>query len=109
MFFNDCDKRVKAIAALQYMKVHHITPLSKVPHFDGADFVRSIAPDSKEEVGSEVRTESDMKQRVGEADDDYLVRTCRLVVIVIPLSSDQSLSWQLNNIDIAKRVKNLGN
>ena len=28
---------------------------------------------------------SDMKQRIGEADDDYLVRTCRFVVVIVLL------------------------
>jgi hypothetical protein len=73
------------------MKVHNIIPLSKVPHFDGAELVAS-PPHTVEQVGSglvaEVKEEleppsdsSDMKQRIGEADDDYLVRTCRFVVV----------------------------
>jgi hypothetical protein len=74
------------------MKVHNIIPLSKVPHFDGAELVAS-PPHTVEQVGSglvaEVKEEleppsdsSDMKQRIGEADDDYLVRpSCKFLVV----------------------------
>lgn len=94
LFFNDHEKRDTAVAALQYMKVHHITPLSKVPHFDGAELIAS-PPHTGEQVASgsdaEVKQEppsqegdsGDMKQRIGEADDDYLIRTCRFVVVII--------------------------
>ena len=96
LFYGDEERRAQAVAAVKEMRAKGIIPLSKVPHFGDPEVdnllltVKSEAKDASEtcvsvECASQECAPAVVENEVtaplpGESEDDYLIRTCRLVL-----------------------------
>lgn len=87
LFFDDPERKMRALRLLHDMKQQGIVPLSKVPHLDDEEidsFIDSsmnkptISSNDSAVTNVGAQTKLDLTdQKEGETDHDFLIRTCR--------------------------------